>query len=145
MKIVLQRVVNASVKYEDKIVSEIEKGFLLLVGIHRDDDESVIEKVARKIVGLRVFEDSHGKMNNNVFQVKGEILSVPQFTLLGDISKGNRPGFDHSAEPDKAKKLWKKFNDMLQSKNIVVKEGVFGKHMQISSVNDGPVTFVIEK
>ena len=145
MKIVLQRVVNASVKYEDKIVSEIEKGFLLLVGIHRDDDESVIEKVARKIVGLRVFEDSHGKMNNNIFQVKGEILSVPQFTLLGDISKGNRPGFDHSAEPDKAKKLWKKFNDMLQSKNIVVKEGVFGKHMQISSVNDGPVTFVIEK
>jgi len=84
-------------------------------------------------------------MNNNILCSGGEILSVPQFTLLGDIEKGNRPGFDQAGEPEKAKKLWKIFNDMLKLKSVKVLEGAFGEHMQVSLVNDGPVTFFIEK
>ena len=145
MKVVVQRVTTATVRVNEEIVSEIGKGFLLLVGIHKDDDENILEKVAQKILGLRIFTDSNGKMNENIFQAKGTILSVPQFTLLGDTSKGNRPGFDQSGKPEKAKELWKIFNNMLKLKNIIVKEGAFGEHMQVSLTNDGPVTFIIEK
>ena len=145
MKIVLQRVESASVTVKEKLISQIGKGYLLFVGIHKDDNEAVLEKVAEKILNLRAFEDANGKMNHNILRFGGEILSVPQFTLLGDIEKGNRPGFDQAGEPEKAKKLWNIFNDMLKLKNIEVKEGVFGEHMQVSLVNNGPVTFIIEK
>jgi len=145
MKIVLQKVESASVRVKGEIIAQIGKGYLLFVGIHKDDNESVSEKAAEKILNLRVFEDVNGKMNNNILCSGGEILSVPQFTLLGDIEKGNRPGFDQAGEPEKAKKLWKIFNDMLKLKSVKVLEGAFGEHMQVSLVNDGPVTFFIEK
>lgn len=144
MVIVLQRVKFASCEVEGSIISKIDKGFLLLIGIQKEEDEKSFEKLAKKIVNLRVFEDENGKMNKNIFQVDGEILAISQFTLAADIKNGNRPSFDTCMDPTNAKKIYENFIKILKMQNIKVKEGVFGAHMEINLINDGPVTFVID-
>lgn len=144
MKIVLQRVSEASVKVGGAVKAKIGKGFLLLVGIGSDDTEETASTLAHKVSKLRVFEDEDKKMNLALKAINGEILSVPQFTLLGNTDKGNRPGFDDAASPEKAESLWRFFNKTLVSNGINVQEGEFGAHMDVSLVNDGPVTFVLD-
>jgi D-aminoacyl-tRNA deacylase len=143
MQIVLQRVKSASVRVDQQVVGSIEAGYLLLVGIENTDTVEIIEKNARKISSFRVFEDHQGKMNLDVLQVGGEILSVSQFTLCANMDKGNRPGFDQAALPEKAIPLFELFNERLRGFGINVKTGTFGAHMEVSLVNDGPVTFII--
>ena len=143
MRVVLQRVKEASVTVSGDAISRIGPGFVLLVGIAKGDDKETVQKTAEKIAKLRVFEDVEGKMNLDINQVSGQILSVPQFTLLGNTDKGNSPGFDNAALPDEAKALWLFFNDILRKNDIIIAEGSFGAHMEVALVNDGPVTFVI--
>lgn len=144
MRILLQRVQSAQVVVDNSTVSSVQHGALLLVGFGSDDTESDTERLAKKVVNFRIFDDGLGRMNLNILQVHGEILSVPQFTLYANLKRGNRPGFDESAEPHTAKKLWKYFNALLRQKGVTVAEGVFGVHMEIGLVNDGPVTFLLE-
>jgi len=143
MKIVLQRVKEASVAAGGSEKSAIGRGLALLVGVGKGDDDKSAARMAGKISRMRIFEDPDGKMNLDVKEVGGEVLSVPQFTLLGSTDKGNRPGFDRAADPEDAENIWKKFNDSLRAEGITVKEGEFGSHMEVRIVNDGPVTFVL--
>jgi D-tyrosyl-tRNA(Tyr) deacylase len=144
MKVVLQRVERAAVTVDGAEKANIGKGFLLLVGIGREDSVETAGTIAGKVTKMRVFEDENGKMNLDIRQVGGEVLSVPQFTLLARTEKGNRPGFDDAADPAMARGLWESFNERLRSEGLTVREGEFGAHMEVSLVNDGPVTFVIE-
>ena len=144
MRVVLQRVKSSAVSVGGEEKASTGKGFLLLVGIDKKDSREVVEAMAIKISKLRVFEDAQGKMNLDLGEVEGKILSVPQFTLLGKTEKGNRPGFDDAADPEKAKELWQSFNEALKSRGVSVEEGEFGAHMEVSLVNDGPVTFILE-
>lgn len=144
MKILLQRVKTAKVVVDDCVVSEISKGLLLLVGIGREDGTEDIKRLSIKVANLRIFEDTRGKMNLSIKQANGEIMSVPQFTLYADVSRGNRPGFDKSADPESAEESWRRFNDMLRDNGLTVKEGVFGAHMEVGLVNDGPVTILLD-
>jgi len=144
MKVIVQRVKEASVIVEGALKASIGKGLLLLVGIGKNDTEKTAEHMAEKISKLRIFEDENGKMNLDIKQVSGEILSVSQFTLYGNTGKGNRPGFDDAADPDIAQILWNKLNDAISGQSIIIKKGVFAAHMEVSSINDGPVTFLVE-
>lgn len=144
MKIVLQRTKEASVSVGGAIIGKIDAGFTLLVGVADGDSTSVAEKLARKICSFRVFEDDAGKMNLDIKDAGGSILSIPQFTLLGQTDKGNRPGFDKAAHPDEAKRLWSEFNRILEEEGVTVQTGTFGAHMEVSLINDGPVTFVLK-
>lgn len=144
MRLLIQRVKGAAVYVEGKNISEIHNGLLVLVGIGKDDTPKDLEKLALKLTNLRIFEDDKGKMNLNVTQVNGEVLSVPQFTLYADTTRGNRPGFDLSAEPDRAKEYWERFNSLLAASGINVKRGVFGAHMEVTLTNDGPVTIWLD-
>ena len=144
MKVVIQRVKNAKVRVGGSDVARIERGFLLLVGVGKDDGSEDIEHLAKKVANLRIFEDEKGKMNLDITQAHGSILSVPQFSLYADNRKGNRPGFDFSAEPGRAKEYREKFNCLLREGGVEVKEGVFGAHMEVELTNDGPVTILLE-
>jgi len=144
MRIVVQRVNEASVSVDGRRIAEIGKGMLLFVGIGKGDTRETIQTMAGKIVRLRVFEDAQGKMNLDIRQAAGEILSVSQFTLYGNTEKGNRPGFDDAAEPGTANVLWEEFNKAVVAENVVVKKGEFKASMMVSLVNDGPVTFFID-
>jgi len=144
MKIVLQRVKEAGVSVGGTEKAKIEKGLLLLVGVGRNDTGEVADFMAQKITKLRVFEDDKGKMNLDIREIGGEVLSIPQFTLQANTDKGNRPGFDYAADPKDAKSLWEKFNEALKLTGLSVAEGEFGAHMEVSLVNDGPVTFIID-
>ena len=144
MRIVLQRVKSASVKSGSQKISEIGPGFLLLVGIGHEDDETVLEKAARKICALRVFEDDTGKMNLDLKQVGGQILAVSQFTLYADTRKGNRPSFVNAAPPEKAELLFDKFVSLLRAEGFNVGTGAFGEIMEVSLINWGPVTLSLE-
>lgn len=144
MKVVLQRVLNASVKIHGEIVGEIKRGFLLFVGITPSDTQEVIKKVARKCAELRIFEDENGKMNKALKDVNGSILSISQFTLYADCKKGRRPGFDKAARGEIAQPLYDMFNTELASYGILVETGVFGEDMQIELLNDGPVTILLD-
>lgn len=144
MIIVIQRVKKASVQVENQIISEINQGYLLLVGLHKDDTDDIIKKAASKISKLRIFSDSEGLMNLNINQVHGEVLSVSQFTLYGDIKKQNRPGFTEAMPFDKARDKFAYFNQCLIDLNLSIKTGCFGEHMDISLINDGPVTIIYE-
>ena len=144
MKVVLQRVKEANVVVEGEVVGAIKKGLLLLVGITHDDQEEDLIFLADKIANLRIFEDTEGKMNLSLLEIGGEILSVSQFTLYGDCRKGRRPNFMEAAKPDLAQPLYEKFNGLLQEKGINVETGTFGAMMDVSLINDGPVTLILE-
>lgn len=144
MKVVVQRVKNASVKVEGKIVGEIDKGLLLLVGFTEGDNLEKINYMVNKVINLRVFDDNNGVMNLSVQEVNGTILSVSQFTLYADASKGNRPSYIKALKGDEASLLYKEFNDRLKSV-IHTEEGVFGADMEVNLLNDGPITIIIEK
>lgn len=143
MKVVVQRSIDASCKVNDNIVGKINKGYLLLVGFTLGDDEKIVDKMANKIINLRIFEDENDKMNLSLNDVNGDILSISQFTLYATL-KGRRPSFINALNYDDAKKLYKIFNDKLRSYNIKVEEGIFGADMKISFTNDGPVTIIID-
>lgn len=145
MRVVLQRVKEASVTVEGAVTGQIDQGFLLLVGITHDDTLEQVNWLADKIAGLRVFEDEEERMNRSLQDVKGKILSVSQFTLYGDIKKGRRPAFTEAAKPDLANELYEAFNARLRQQGIVVETGQFGAMMDVALVNDGPVTLILEK
>ena len=144
MRIVAQRIREAKVIIDKKQFSSIGKGLLLLVAIGKDDTYKDISYLANKIKNIRIFDDNNKKMNLDINQIKGEILSVPQFTLYADTLKGNRPGFDEAASPAVAEKMWKEFNGLLRSEGISVKEGQFAAKMEVQLVNDGPVTIWLD-
>ena len=142
MKIVIQRVKRASVSIDTELYNQIQQGLLLLVGVAPDDSQEDVEYAARKIANMRIFSDKEDKMNLSVKDVKGEILSISQFTLYADTKKGNRPAFTGAAQPDLASQLYDDFNELLG--RIPVKTGVFAADMQVELVNDGPVTIVLD-
>ncbi len=144
MRVVIQRVKSASCTVNNVLISKIENGFLLLVGFTHTDTLDEITKMARKIANLRIFEDENEKMNLNIAQVNGEVLSISQFTLYANTKDGNRPSFVESMEPEKANKYYEIFNSELRKYHLVVKSGVFGASMQIELINDGPVTVNLE-
>ena len=145
MRIVLQRVKSASVSIEGSVVGEINQGFLLLVGVGPEDTNDDASYLARKIAGMRIFSDENGKMNLSIDQVGGKILSVSQFTLFADTKKGNRPSFTEAASPEAANQLYEEFNEILRTDyGLIVETGEFGADMQVSLVNDGPVTILFD-
>ena len=145
LKVVLQRVSQASVSVDGQIVGQIGAGFLALVGIGHGDDASVVQWMAEKTSVLRVFEDDAGKMNLSVIDVGGSVLAVSQFTLYGDCRKGRRPAFTDAAEPAVARELYELYVENLKGQGIGVETGVFAADMKVSLVNDGPVTMMLER
>lgn len=143
MRVIVQRVKHASCTVDNVITGKIEDGFMLLVGLKEGDSEKVLEKMARKISNLRVFTDENDKLNLNIHQINGSILSISQFTLYADL-KGNRPGFSRAMKPADAKHYYLLFNEMLRKENLVVEEGIFGADMKIDLLNDGPITIVLD-
>lgn len=140
MRAVIQRVSSAQVMVDGQVIGQIERGFLVLVGITHNDGEMEARTLARKIVGLRVFEDDGGKMNLSLNDIGGSILAVSQFTLYGDVRKGRRPSFIAAARPEQAEPLYQRFCQLLAAEGVAVAQGVFQAHMKIGLVNDGPVT-----
>lgn len=145
MRVLLQRVKEASVTVDEKTIGQIEAGYLLLVGVTHEDTETEVNWLADKVAGLRVFEDADEKMNLSIQDVDGKVLSVSQFTLYGDTLKGRRPAFTQAAKPDIAERLYEKFNERLRTHGLVVETGKFGAMMDVALVNDGPVTLMLEK
>ena len=143
MKIVVQRVSEASVKVEGKTVGEIKKGLLLLVGIDEEDTHEDADWLVKKILDLRIFGDDEGKMNLSVKDVFGEILCISQFTLLADYKKGNRPSFIKAAKPDIAIPIFDYFVSLMKTSGLHIQQGVFGADMKVGLLNDGPVTMVL--
>lgn len=144
MRAIVQRVSQASVAVENKIISEIDKGLLVLIGIGHGDKENDIDYLVNKILGLRIFEDENNKMNLSLEDIQGDLLVVSQFTLYGDVRKGRRPSFTDSAPPEKGELYYKKFLNKCKDAGVEVKEGIFGADMKVSLVNDGPVTIMLD-
>ena len=144
MRLVLQRVTSASVSVDGQVVGQIGRGLVVLVGVADGDTSADIEYVASKLQGLRVLSDEDGRMNRSITDVKGELLVVSQFTLLGDVRKGRRPGFDAAAAPDQAKRDYEDLVARLRAMNLPVQTGVFQADMQVALVNDGPVTLLVD-
>jgi D-tyrosyl-tRNA(Tyr) deacylase len=144
MKVVVQRVTKASVKVDNKIVGQIGKGILLLIGVAETDTIEDIDFVADKCVNLRIFEDEDDKMNRSLLDVGGEVLAISQFTLLGNTKKGRRPSFIEAAHPEKGEDYYNKFIDRLKSHNVRVSCGIFGAMMDVELMNYGPVTIIVE-
>ena len=145
MKLVIQRVKNASVEVEEKVVGKIEKGFLVLIGIKVGDTKEQADYLVKKVCNLRVFTDENDKMNLSLKDVNGEILIVSQFTLYANCKEGNRPSFIEAARPEKANPLYEYFCNKCRENNIHVETGIFGADMKVSLLNDGPVTIIMEK
>ena len=145
MKIVLQRVARASVSVGGEDIATISRGLLVLFGAEKNDDETKVIFLAEKILNLRIFSDERGKMNLSCLDISGEVLVVSQFTLIGDCSKGRRPGFDNAAPPNEAKSLYQNFIRQISKSGLNVNAGEFGADMQVELVNDGPVTFTLER
>ena len=144
MRAVIQRVLQAEVEINDQTVGKIDKGLLVYLSVGKDDSLKDAEFMAEKLVNLRIFADEAGKMNRSVLDVGGKILLVSNFTLHGDCRKGRRPGFDATAEPKLAQQLYEKVAELIAEQGVAVEKGVFGEYMQVSSVNDGPVTFLLD-
>lgn len=143
MRVVVQRVTNASVSVDNEVIGQIGSGLLLFLGIHRDDTIEDIPWMVSKVINLRIFEDQASKMNRSLQDMQGEVLLISQFTLYGNCANGRRPDFLESAPPEKALDLYEKF--YVETKKVApVQKGKFGAHMQISLVNDGPVTFLLD-
>ena len=145
MRAVIQRVKNASVEVDKKIVGKIEKGFLVLIGIKVGDTKEQADYLVRKLCNLRVFTDENDKMNLSLKDVGGQLLIVSQFTLYGDCSEGNRPSFIEAARPDEAIPLYEYFCNECEQKGFDVQKGIFGADMKVQLLNDGPVTIIIER
>ena len=139
----LQRVKEASVRIEDKVISTINRGIIVLLGIRFDDTEVDYKHLIIKILKLRIFEVENNKMNLSCNDIGGEILVVSEFTLVADAQRGNRPSFSNAADKEKAQRIYNHFIDLLNESGLDVKEGQFAKHMQVTIVNDGPVTFIL--
>ncbi|WP_049176238.1 D-aminoacyl-tRNA deacylase [Ligilactobacillus salivarius] len=144
MRVLLQRVKQASVEIDGNVNGEIGQGLLLLVGFTENDGDKEIEYLARKVLNARIFSDADDKMNLNLQQVSGSILSISQFTLYAQTHKGNRPSFTRAQNPDIASKNYDKFNEKLRGSGVQVETGIFGADMQVSLVNDGPVTIMYD-
>lgn len=144
MKAIVQRVHSASVEVESKLLAEIQHGLLVYICFESHDTFEILESMAQKISKLRIFEDTDQKMNMNIIEAKGSLLSISQFTLSWDGKKGHRPSFEKSMTPNEAKVFYKKFNDRLEELEIPLRKGLFGANMQIKSINDGPVSFFLD-
>ncbi len=144
MRVVLQRAGAASVQVDGETTGLIEKGYVLLVGLTHSDTEEDAAYLAKKIASLRLWEDSEGKMNHSILEAGGDILSVSQFTLYGDVKKGRRPSFIEAARPEQAEPLWEYFNRKLEEEGLTVQTGIFGAMMDVKLVNDGPVTIIVD-
>lgn len=145
MKLVVQRVKEAKVEVDNEIVGKIEKGFLVLIGITHTDTKENADYLVKKLCNLRVFEDEKGKMNKSLKDVDGKLLLISQFTLYANCSQGNRPSFIEAARPEQANELYEYFCEECGKNDIEVQKGIFGADMQVSLLNDGPVTIIIEK
>ena len=144
MKIIIQRVISASCTINNQLYSEIDNGYLVLVGFTNDDNIQVVEKLANKLINLRIFNDDNDKMNRSIVDIDGNILSISQFTLYANSKKGNRPSFTDAMKPDQAMILYDYFNEYLKKYINNVKCGIFGADMKISLINDGPVTIILD-
>lgn len=144
MKIVIQRVSEASVKVDGKTVGKIGKGLMLLTGIDENDEKADADWLVQKVLNLRIFGDEEGKLNLSVKDISGEILCISQFTLIADYKKGNRPSFIKAAKPDKAVPLFDYFKEEIAKSGLKTESGIFGADMQVSLINDGPVTIVMD-
>ena len=145
MKAVIQRVGFASVTVDQQLVARIPHGILVLLGVEKGDDEARADWLAEKIAGLRIFSDDDGKMNRSLAEVGGELLVVSQFTLAGNCNKGKRPSFDSAAPPDEGKRLYEYFVEAVKVLGLPVQSGIFQADMKVHLVNDGPVTFILER
>ena len=144
MRLVIQRVNEASVEIDGKINGAIQKGFMVLVGINNEDSEIIIEKMVDKLIHLRIFEDENEKLNLSLLDVQGEILSISQFTLYANCKKGRRPSFLEAAKPDVSKPLYDYFNQFIEKKGIHIETGIFGAMMNVSLINSGPTTIILD-
>ena len=144
MKFVIQRVKHASVTVEGKILGKIEKGFMVLIGVCETDDEAIADKMVKKLIGLRIFEDENGKTNLDLHSVDGQLLLISQFTLYANCKKGNRPSFVEAAKPDKANALYEYIISECRKQVEVVERGEFGADMKVELLNDGPFTIVLD-
>lgn len=144
MKTVIQRVTSANVTVDNEIVGNIKQGFVVLIGISDEDTKETVEQMVRKIVNLRVFTDTNGKMNLSIKDINGELLTISQFTLYADCTKGNRPSFSNAGKPEYANKLYEYFIEVAKEYEIHTEHGIFGTNMKVSLVNDGPVTIILE-
>lgn len=146
MKLVIQKVKKAKVEVGNKVVGKIEKGYMVLLGVKKGDTEKEADYLAKKLCNLRIFEDENGKMNLSIKDVNGELLIISQFTLYGNTKDGNRPSFIEAEEPERANELYKYFLVKCKENGIEkVEQGMFGNHMEVSLINDGPTTIVMEK
>ncbi len=144
MRAIIQRSKNASVTVDNKVLGEIEKGFVILLGVTHEDTKEDLDYIVKKITNMRIFEDDNGLMNLSIKDVQGDILSISQFTLYASTKKGNRPGFTNAAKPDFALDMYNKFNQTLSDIGIKVETGEFGADMKVSLINDGPVTIILD-
>lgn len=144
MRIVIQRVSKASVSIDEEVVGQIARGFMVLVGVEEADSQEDVDYLVRKTANMRIFEDEEGKMNISLKDVGGQVLSISQFTLHANTKKGNRPSFVDAAKPDHSLPLYEAYNEGLRQEGLTVETGEFGADMQISLINDGPVTIVID-
>ncbi len=144
MRVVIQRVKESSVSVDGQVVGAIKRGLLVLLGVAGDDTENEASYLADKIVNMRIFEDNEGKMNRSLIETSGQMLVVSQFTLLGDCRKGRRPSFVKAAGPEKANELYEAFVNLVRKKGVIVETGKFRAMMDVSLINDGPVTLIVE-
>ncbi len=144
MRAVIQRVLQAEVQVDGKVVGQVARGLLVYLGVGKDDNEKDAEFMAEKLANLRIFADDAGKMNRSVIDVGGAVLLVSNFTLHGDCRKGRRPGFDAAAAPERAEKLYENVAALIAQHGVPVETGAFGAYMQVTSTNDGPVTFLLD-
>jgi len=144
MRMVCQRVLEAEVKVNEQPVGKIDKGLLVYLGVGKGDTASDAQFIADKLVNLRIFADEAGKMNRSVLDVGGKILLISNFTLHGDCRKGRRPGFDAAADPSLAEQLYERVAELIAAQGVAVEKGVFGEYMHVTSLNDGPVTFLLD-
>ena len=144
MKAVIQRVSKASVDVEGQTIGKIGKGFMVLLGVHEDDTQEDLNYLVKKVTGLRIFEDSQGKMNLSLADVGGSLLVISQFTLLASTKKGNRPSFIQAGAPQMSAGLYEQFMEACRNMGFHVEHGKFGAHMDVSLINDGPVTIIID-
>lgn len=145
MKLLVQRVLEASVEVEHNITGQIGQGLLVFLGVEKGDTTTQADYLAQKLLNLRIFEDNDGKMNLSVIDIHGGLLVISQFTLAADTSHGNRPGFSYAEEPEKAQKMYEYFNTVLKNKGFPPQNGIFQAEMKVRLINDGPATFWLSR